>query len=108
MTATRRPGLLTDLGGTTPRQYDNLTSFIEDGSYFRLREAGIMYHFPLRSDYIRALRVGVSGRNIFTLTDYSSYDPETSVNGGSGLSTNLEVAPFPSSKQLYLQIGLDF
>ncbi len=100
--------LLTDLGGTTPREFENLETFIEDGSYFRLREAGIMYRFPLQSEYIKGIRVGVSGRNIFTLTDYSSYDPETSVNGGSGLSTNLEVAPFPSSKQFYLQIGLDF
>ncbi|WP_116125982.1 SusC/RagA family TonB-linked outer membrane protein [Lewinella sp. IMCC34183] len=99
---------LTDIGGTTPREYDNLDSFIEDGSYFRLREAGIAYRFPLEDTFIRGVRVGVSGRNIFTITDYSSYDPETSVNGGSGLSTNLEVAPFPSSRQFYLQIGLDF
>ncbi len=100
--------LLTDLGGTTPREYSNLESFIEEGSYFRLREAGITYRIPLQSEFIKGLRIGVSGRNIFTITDYSSYDPETSVNGGSGLSTNLEVAPFPSSKQFYLQIGLDF
>ena len=100
--------LLTDLGGTTPREYDYLDGFIEDGSYFRLREAGITYRFPLQSEFFKGLRLGVSGRNIFTITDYSSYDPETSVNGGSGLSTNLEVTPFPSSKQFYLQVGLDF
>ena len=35
--------LLTDLGGTTPREFENLEGFIEDGSYFRLREAGITY-----------------------------------------------------------------
>ncbi len=100
--------LLTDLGNTTPREYDNLTSLIEDGSYFRLREAGISYRIPVESTFIQGLRVGVSGRNIFTITDYSSYDPETSVKGGSGLSTNLEVAPFPSSRQFYLNLGFDF
>ncbi|MBB4079969.1 TonB-linked SusC/RagA family outer membrane protein [Lewinella aquimaris] len=100
--------LLTNLGNTTPREYDDLTGFIEDGSYFRLREAGINYRIPLNSDVIRGLKVGISGRNIFTITDYSSYDPETSVKGGSGLSTNIEVAPFPSSRQFYLHLGFDF
>ncbi|CAH1001617.1 TonB-dependent receptor SusC [Neolewinella maritima] len=100
--------LLTDLGNTTPREFDNLDGLIEDGSYFRLREAGITYRVPLNSEVVQGLRIGVSGRNIFTITDYSSYDPETSVKGGSGLSTNLEVAPFPSSKQFYLNLGIDF
>ena len=100
--------LLTNLGNTTPREFDNLEGFIEDGSYFRLREAGIAYRVPLSTSFVQGLRIGISGRNIFTITDYSSYDPETSVNGGAGLSTNLEVAPFPSSKQFYLNLGFDF
>lgn len=100
--------LLTDIGGTTPRSSDGLEGFIEDGSYFRLREASIYYNIPLQSDFIQGLKVGVSGRNIFTLTDYTSYDPEVSVNGGSGLSSNLEVGPFPSAKQFYLHLGLNF
>lgn len=99
---------LTDIGGTTPREFDDLEGFIEDGSYFRLREAGINYRIPLQSDVIRGLKIGVSGRNIFTITDYSSYDPEVSVKGGGGLSTAIEVAPFPSSRQFYLHLGFDF
>ena len=100
--------LLTDDGNSTPREFSNLSGFIEDGSYFRLREAGISYRIPLNDGLFQGIRVGISGRNIFTITDYSSYDPETSVKGGSGLSTNLEVAPFPSSKQFYLNLGFDF
>ena len=100
--------LLTDDGRSTPREFDSLNGYIEDGSYFRLREAGITYRIPLESSRFRGIRVGVSGRNIFTITDYSSYDPETSVKGGSGLSTNIEVAPFPSAKQFYLHLGFDF
>ena len=100
--------LLTDLGGSTPREYDELEGFIEDGSYFRLREAGITYRVPLNSEYVSGLRFGVTGRNIFTITDYSSYDPETSAKGGSGLSTNIEVTPFPSSRQFYFTLGVDF
>ena len=100
--------LLTNLGNTTPREFDDLDGLIEDGSYFRLREAGINYRVPISGSFIQGMRIGISGRNIFTITDYSSYDPETSVKGGGGLSTNLEVAPFPSSKQFYLNLGFDF
>ena len=63
---------------------------------------------PLNSEFIQGFKVGVSGRNVFTITDYSSYDPETSVKGGGGLSTNIEVAPFPSSRQFYLTLGFNF
>lgn len=100
--------LLTNLGNTTPREFDDLDGFIEDGSYFRLREASIYYTVPFESNFIRGLRLGISGRNIFTITDYSSYDPETSVKGGSGLSTNIEVTPFPSARQFYFHIGANF
>lgn len=100
--------LLTDIGNTTPRADDSIDGFIEDGSYFRLREASLYYDIPLQSDFVQGLRIGVSGRNIFTLTDYSSYDPEVSTKGGSGLSTNIEVTPFPSSKQFYFHLGVNF
>ncbi len=106
--------LLTDLGGLTPDlgtadpRPVAAASFIEDASYFRLREFGAYYNIPLQSDLVKRLKVGVSGRNVFTLTDYSSYDPEVSTKGGTGLSTGIEVAPFPSSRQFYGHISLTF
>ncbi len=100
--------LLTDIGGTTPRELDELESFIEDASYFRLREIGAYYNIPIKDNFIESIRLGLSGRNLFTLTDYSSYDPETSTKGGGGLSTGIEVTPFPSSRQAYFHLTLNF
>lgn len=100
--------LLTDIGGNTPREFENLEGFIEDASYFRIREVGLYYTVPKFSNTLQRLRIGVSGRNILTLTDYSSYDPETSTKGGTGLSTGIEVTPFPSSRQFYFHIGMQF
>lgn len=99
--------LLTDLGLTTPREFDGL-GYIEDGSYIRLREVGVYYTIPLNNKVLESVRLGVSGRNLITITDYSSYDPETSTKGGAGLSNSLEVTPFPSSKQAYFHISLNF
>ncbi len=116
--------LLTDLGGTTPDldtpEAQERTSlgfvaerFVEPAGYLRLREAAIYYRLPSSAleffgDTVTGIKLGVSGRNIFTITDYSSYDPETSTNGGAGLSSGIEVTPFPSTKQFYFHLNVNF
>lgn len=82
--------------------------FVEDASYFRLREVGLYYTLPKFSNTISRLRFGLSGRNLLTLTDYSSYDPEVSTKGTTGLSTGIEVAAFPSTRQAYFHITAEF
>ncbi len=116
--------LLTDLGGTTP-DLDTpegieraglgfvAERFIEPAGYMRLREAAVYYRLPQTAldffgDTVTGVKIGFSGRNIFTITDYSSYDPETSTNGGAGLSSGIEVTPFPSTKQFYFHLNVNF
>ncbi|MFC5047429.1 SusC/RagA family TonB-linked outer membrane protein [Aquimarina hainanensis] len=116
---------LTDLGQTSPdldtpegqarlASAANALRFVEDASYVRLREAAIYYRFPSQQvkswfgEVVSDIKLGLSGRNLFTITDYSSYDPEVSVNGGAGLSSGIEVTPFPSSKQYYLHLNVNF
>ncbi|WP_299189992.1 SusC/RagA family TonB-linked outer membrane protein [uncultured Aquimarina sp.] len=116
---------LTDLGQTSPDLETpegqarlgtaaNAERFIEDAGYVRLREASIYYRFPsnivegLFGEVVEGVKLGVSGRNLFTITDYSSYDPEVSVNGGAGLSSGIEVTPFPSSQQFYFHLNVNF
>ncbi len=88
--------------------------FIEPAGYLRLREAAVYYRIPSGAiekafgESVSGVKVGVSGRNIFTITDYSSYDPEVSVNGGAGLSSGIEVTPFPSSRQVYFHLNVNF
>lgn len=110
--------LLADFGGTSPDLDDpDLTrsfgtqgaaGYIEDGSYIRLREIGLFYNLPIQSSLFQRVRVGVSGKNLITITDYSGYDPEVSAFGPSGLSQGIDVAPFPSSKQYYFHLSLRF
>lgn len=88
--------------------------FIEDASYVRLREVALYYNVPketvsgLAGNVLSTVRIGVSGRNLLTFTNYSSYDPEVSVKGGAGLSSGAEVAPFPSTKQAFFHLSLGF
>ena len=112
--------LLSDFGGVTPDLDDpdvianprfatfGAAGYIEDGTYLRLREIGVYYTVPIKTNLFQQARVGISGKNILTITDYSSYDPETSAFGPSGLSQGIEVAPFPSARQFYFHLGLTF
>lgn len=92
----------------------NALRFVEPAGYLRLREAAVYYRFPrdvidsVFGEIVDNVKLGVSGRNIFTITDYTSYDPEVSVNGGAGLSTGIEVTPFPSSRQFYVHLNVNF
>ncbi|HAA11826.1 MAG TPA: SusC/RagA family TonB-linked outer membrane protein, partial [Cytophagales bacterium] len=110
---------LTDLAGTTPdldtpegqeriAQGTIASRFLEDASYFRLREVSLYYTLPKVSERIEQIKVGVSGRNLFTLTNYSGYDPEVSVNGSSSISSGIDVTPFPTSKQAYFHFNIRF
>ena len=116
---------LTDLGQTTPDLETpegqerlgtpaNGLRFVEPAGYLRLREAAVYYRLPSKvidnafGDTVEGVKFGLSGRNIFTITDYSSYDPEVSVNGGTGLSSGIEVTPFPSSTQVYFHLNVTF
>ncbi len=128
--------LLYDFGGTTG-DYDDLTldpagvtpngpfrinsflagdarPFVEDASYLRLREVGLYYNFPsniLQQAFgknVSTLKLGVSGSNLINIFDYNSYDPEVSNFGSNGLSTGVEVTPFPSSKRVLFSLALGF
>lgn len=122
--------LLSDIFGTSP-DYDKKTldpsdqktngayrlaalgstarPWVEDASYFRLREIGLTYRFP--KSYFRNIaevRVGLSGRNLINVFNYSSYDPEVSNFGSNAISSNVEVTPFPSSKSVHFNVYVTF
>ncbi len=105
--------LLTDIGGNTPRDIPSPEDgfYIEDASYFRVREIALYYSLPQPAFFGEAVstwKIGVSARNPITITDYSSYDPEVSTFGGQGLSSGVEVAPFPSSRQFFAHFMINF
>lgn len=67
-----------DGGNSLPSDF-----YIEDGSYFRLKNLQLGYTLPeklSRKAYMSRLRFYFSVQNVFTLTKYSGFDPEVSSN----------------------------
>jgi hypothetical protein len=69
----------------------------ETASFAKVRELSLSYTVgPVRG--VGDWTVGMVGRNLFTFTDYSGWDPETGVGGGntgSGLINQVDTGTFP-------------
>ncbi|MBB6462377.1 SusC/RagA family TonB-linked outer membrane protein [Flammeovirga kamogawensis] len=105
-----RPGV-TD--ASAPRlDHPNQTLFtdriVEDGSYLRLANLTIGYDVPLKSNSIERLNVFFAGRNLFTLTNYSGYDPEVTSFMGDGTIMGVDWNSFPNATSLSLGVNLTF
>jgi hypothetical protein len=88
--------------------------YIEDATYLKLREITIGYDVPesllteLLGGTIGGARISLSGRNLLTFTDYSGLDPEVSNFGNQPIARNIDVAPFPPSRSLWLNFDVRF
>ena len=81
----------------------NSSRFIEDGSYFRLKNMTIGYTFPKKwtqKFYCNRLRVYMTASNLFTITKYSGYDPEV----GSGV----DYGNYPQSRTFTFGLNATF
>lgn len=87
----------------------NTAPYVEDSGYIRLREVGLYYRLA-KGKLIPGtdLKFGISGNNLINIFDYRSYDPEVSNFGAGGLSSGVEVNPFPSSKRFDFHIIANF
>ena len=91
------------LGGNNNAEFDS-SRFLEDGSYLRLRNLTIGYALPpnivSRFGVLTDVSIFVQGQNLWTLTDYSGFDPEMGDGG-------VEFFRFPTGKSytIGLQVG---
>lgn len=97
-------GRLTVLGVQT-------APYIEDGSYLKLRELSFSYNFSEKAvqnilgGRFTYLRIGISGRNLWTSTDYLGYDPEVSQFGNLAVGRSVDTLPFPTSRSFFFNIS---
>jgi len=84
---------------------------VEDGSYVRLKQLMLSYTLPNRwysSIGINNILVSLSGTNLFTFTNYSGYDPEVSIFGGSVFGKGADYGAYPMARTLMMSLNLTF
>jgi len=50
--------------------------WIEDGSYFKLKNVTLSYRIPMHTTYLQGVTVWAAANNLFTITKYLGSDPE--------------------------------
>lgn len=83
--------------------------FLENGSFFRLRNVQLGYTFPNRwfQDKIQKLRVYVNAENLFTITGYSGYTPDIN-NADNATSRGFDNFVYPTNRVFMLGLNLTF
>ncbi|WP_157986683.1 SusC/RagA family TonB-linked outer membrane protein [Chitinophaga alhagiae] len=96
--------------GVTP--LNNLTNMaVSDASFLRLRNVTLGYTLPagvLRKVKIQALRCYVTAQNLFTITRYNWYNPETSVTGDSVYRPGVDQGTYPANRVFIAGLNLGF
>ena len=83
--------------------------YIEDGSYFRIKNIQLGYTLPDEFNSLIGfdeIRTYLQVKNAFTFTNYSGYDPEISVGGV--LNTGIDYGTYPQPRIWSLGIDIKF
>ena len=85
--------------------------FVESTSFLKLRNASLSLDLPesIAGWFgARSARLSVEGVNLITITDYTGYDPEVSNYGSQAITRNIDLGPYPPSRQFFFTIQAGF
>ena len=99
------PGQITDIPayGETLTYAGDDTSWLEDASFTRLKNLTVAYAFPtniVSKLGLSALQLHFTGRNLWTITNFSGYDPE--------IQSNMVQFQYPNTRQYEFGIEVSF
>ena len=87
------------------------STFVEDGSYIRLKSLSLAWNIPNR--WISKIGLGwcqvyANVQNLFTITGYDGYDPEVGAMGQSVILQGLDNGRYPSQRIWNFGVKLNF
>lgn len=85
----------------------NNSEMIEDGSHIRLKNLRLTYNVPVERwglDSFQNLSLYLSGDNLFVLSNYRLYDPETSLFGRANINSGFSSGEYPGARTLSIGI----
>jgi hypothetical protein len=97
-----------DVRGTGASLFGIAESYIEDGSFVKLREVAISYLLRDPLAGISDVRFTLSGRNIFSFDDFSSWDPEVNMDAQSNGSRGGVMGLVPIPRTIKFAITANF
>ena len=91
-------------------EYVNSSRWVEKGDYLRLKNITLGYRIPhkiLSKIGCSSARIYVSANNLWTITNYSGFDPEASMGADSD-AAGVDRGVYPSSKSFLVGLDISF
>lgn len=85
--------------------------FVEDGSFLRLRDLTLTYYLGdvlKKMQFLKNADISITGRNLFTITDYNGMDPEAAAAFNNPLRRGLDLYSFPNFRTFQVSLNLGF
>ncbi|MFI5232482.1 MAG: SusC/RagA family TonB-linked outer membrane protein, partial [Gemmatimonadales bacterium] len=91
----------------------DISPYIEPAGFVKFRELTLSYLLPksLVQGWASAatnIRLSVSGRNLWTWTKYSGYDPEVSNFSDQNIGRFQDVTPYPPARSVFVSLSANF
>lgn len=80
------------------REWKLSDRYVEDGSYLKLKNLNVGYNFKPKWKGIKNINVYASATNLFTITQYSWFDPEVNAFGADSSRRGVDCYSYPSSR----------
>lgn len=83
--------------------------YVRPGDYVRLSTLAFSYDFKMKAGFpVRSVRASLNFRNLFTLTKYPGWNPDTGCYGNGALVSGLDYGSFPCERQIVAGVRLGF
>ncbi len=90
----------------------NFEEYIYDSSYLKLKEIRIEYRFPdslmKKTRVLQGASVAAYATNLFCITEYPFYDPDTGFLSGGDIKRGVESGSFPMNRSVGVNLKLKF
>ncbi len=95
---------------TYTRTYKLSNRYVEDGSYLKLKSLNIGYTINPKKliKSVDAINVSLTATNLFTITNYSWFDPEINAFGTDATRKGVDIYSYPASRTFSLGVRVDF
>jgi TonB-linked SusC/RagA family outer membrane protein len=84
--------------------------YVEDGSYIRLKSLNLGYTWKPKNliKGIDAVNLSMTATNLFTITNYSWFDPDVNAFGTDATRKGVDIYSYPSSRTFSFGLRVDF
>lgn len=94
--------------GTSAALWGIFENWIEDGSYVKLREISASYTLRPRFLGDGNMRLTLAGRNLFSIDNYSGFDPEVNAAGQSNAVRGFDFVEVPIPRTFVVGVNMSF